>query len=284
MAINETTILGLQDKVALITGGGAGIGEATAKLFKKAGMRLALVDIDSARCKELESKFSDHLVINADVRKKEDVKDIIEKVATHFGKLDVLINNVGDFLRHQTYFVDSTEEQWEELYHINLLHVFRMTKAAIPLIKKSGEGGSIINVSTIEAFRGIPKTAVYSAFNAALTGFTMSLAVELGQDGIRVNAIAPETTDSAQITADSRVPESNRDYVKRWFPIGRFGKGHDSAGAALYLASEQLSGWVTGHSILVDGGALAAGAWMRLPDNTNWTHLPIITADGYTPT
>src|SRR5690554_345391 len=120
MAINETSLLGLQDKVALITGAGAGIGEATAKLFERAGMRLALVDIDAARCKELEDNFSGHLAINADVRKKEDVTGIIDKVATHFGKLDVLINNVGDFLRHQTYFVDSTEEQWEELYHINL--------------------------------------------------------------------------------------------------------------------------------------------------------------------
>lgn len=112
----------------------------------------------------------------------------------------------------------------------------------------------------------------------------MSLAGELGQDGIRVNAIAPETTDTAQITADSKVPPSNREYVKRWLPIGRFGRGQDSAGAALYLASEQLSGWGTGHSIIVDGGALAAGAWMRMPDNTNWTHLPIIIADGYSPT
>ena len=280
----DNSILGLAGKVALITGGGAGIGRASVDLFVRAGMKVAVAEIDPARCASLRETYPDHLIIEADVRLASDTGRIVAAIAERHGRLDVLMNNVGDFLRYQGYFVDSTEEQWEELYHINLLHMFRMTKSAIPLMKASGEGGSIINVSTIEAFRGIPKTVVYSAFNAAITGFTQSLAVELGQDGIRVNAVAPETTDTAQITADSRVPPSNREYVKRWFPIGRFGRGQDSAGAALFLASEHLSGWVTGHTILVDGGAIAAGAWMRLPDNTNWTHLPIIVADGYTPT
>lgn len=284
MQTPDSSLLGLDGKVALITGGGAGIGRASADLFARAGMRLAIAEIDPARCADLATALPDHLIIQADVRRAKDTARIVAEIAARYGRLDVLMNNVGDFLRYQGYFVDSTEQQWEELYHINLLHMFRMTQAAIPLMKSSGDGGSIINVSTIEAFRGIPKTVVYSAFNAAITGFTQSLAVELGQDGIRVNAVAPETTDTAQITADSRVPASNRDYVKRWFPIGRFGRGQDSAGAALFLASDQLAGWVTGHTILVDGGALAAGAWMRLPDNSNWTHLPIIVADGYTPT
>ena len=172
------------------------------------------------------------------------------------------------------------EAEWDALYAINLLHIFRVTKAAIPALRAAG-GGSIINLSTIEAFRGIPLAVPYAAFNSAITGFTQSLAVELGADGIRVNAIAPETTNSAQIVATQRVPNENRDYIKRWFPIGRFGEGADSAGAALFLASEILSGWVTGSTILVDGGALAAGAWMRLPNGGEFTHLPIIVADGY---
>ncbi|MFP1645421.1 SDR family NAD(P)-dependent oxidoreductase [Pontitalea aquivivens] len=284
MTANDRDILGLEGKVALITGGGAGIGRATADMFARAGMKLVIAEIDPARCATLRNAFPDHLILEADVRRAADAGRIVSAIADRHGQLDVLMNNVGDFLRIQNYFVDTTEEDWDQLYQVNLLHMFRMTKAALPLMKASGAGGSIINVSTIEAFRGIPKTVVYSAFKAAITGFTQSLAVELGQDGIRVNAIAPETTDTAQITADSRVPPSNRDYVSRWFPIGRFGKGQDSAGAALYLASERLSGWTTGHTILVDGGALAAGAWMRLPDGKNWTHLPIIVADGYTPT
>lgn len=285
--MDEKSLLGLQGKVAFITGGGAGIGRATAELFAKAGMKIAIAEIDANRAASVRAALdelgADNLVVEADVRSGDDVRSAVAEVEKRFGRLDVLVNNVGDYLGYKSYFVDSTEEQWNELYAVNLLHMFHVTKAAIPLMKKSGDGGSIINLSTIEAFRGIPLTVVYAAFNTAITGFTQSLAVELGHDNIRVNAVAPETTNSAQITATPRVPPENRDYISRWFPIGRFGEGEDSAGAALFLASGRLSGWVSGHTIVVDGGALAAGAWMRLPDNQNFTHLPIIVADGYTP-
>ncbi len=283
--IDEISILGLAGKVALITGGGAGIGRATAELFGRARMRVAVAEIDPARAadvrKTLEDAGVEALVCEADVREGADVKRVIAEVEARFGQLDVLVNNVGDFLGYRSYFVDSTEQEWDDLYRVNLLHMFLVSRAAIPLMKATG-GGSIINISTVEAFRGIPLCTVYSAFNAAITGFTQSLAVELGQDNIRVNAVAPETTNTAQISATPRVPPENRDYLNRWFPIGRFGEGSDSAGAALFLASD-LSGWVTGQTIVVDGGALAAGAWMRLPDGESWTHLPIIECDGYTP-
>jgi 3-oxoacyl-[acyl-carrier protein] reductase len=245
-----------------------------------------VAEIDPERVAAVEKSWSDagydFLVIEADVRKVDDVARVLQSIDERFGRLDVLVNNVGDFLGYKKPFEQSTETEWQELYAVNLLHMFHVTKAAIPMLRQSGSG-SIINLSTVEAFRGIPLTVVYAAFKAAITGFTQSLAVELGADGIRVNAIAPETTNSAQIVATPRVPAENRDYIKRWFPIGRFGEGADSAGAALYLASNRLSGWVTGSTINVDGGALAAGAWMRLPDGKSFTHLPIIVADGYTP-
>lgn len=285
--IDETSILGLAGKVALVTGGGAGIGRATVELFARAGMRVAVAEIVPERAADvraaLEAAGADSLVEVADVRQAGDVARLMAAVENRFGRLDVLVNNVGDYLGIKKPFEETTEQEWEALYGVNLLHMFRVTKAAIPLMRRSGEGGSIINVSTVEAFRGIPLTVVYAAFKTAITGFTQSLAVELGTDGIRVNAVAPETTNTAQIVATPRVPPENRDYLKRWFPIGRFGEGADSAGAALYLASDLLSGWVTGSTILVDGGALAAGAWMRLPDGKSFTHLPIIVADGYTP-
>ncbi|RDI53834.1 SDR family NAD(P)-dependent oxidoreductase [Microvirga subterranea] len=283
----DESLLGLTGKVALITGGGAGIGRATAELFAQAGMAVAAAEIDPARASALRNTLQasgvESLVLEVDVRKSEDVAALLSDVGARFGRLDVLVNNVGDYLGYKMAFEDSTEAEWNALYAVNLLHVFQVTKAALPLMRRSCEGGSIINLSTIEAFRGIPLTVVYAAFKAAITGFTQSLAVELGPDNIRVNAIAPETTNSAQIVATQRVPPENRSYISRWFPIGRFGEGSDSAGAALFLASDRLSGWVTGSTILVDGGALAAGAWMRLPDGKGWTHLPIIVADGYTP-
>lgn len=281
---DELSILGLQGKVALVTGGGAGIGRATAELYARAGMKVVVAEIDPARVAALrETLGNEHLVVEADVCKSADVAKVVAAVKDRFGGLDVLVNNVGDYLGYKTEFEHSTEAEWEALYGVNLLHMFHMSKAAIPLMRAGGTGGAIINVSTIEAFRGIPMTVVYSAFKAAITGFTQSLAVELGQYGIRVNAIAPETTNSAQIVATPRVPPENRDYLKRWFPIGRFGEGSDSAGAALFLASDLLSGWVSGTTIHVDGGVLAAGAWSRLPGDAGWTHLPVIESDGYTP-
>ena len=283
----EASILGLAGKVALVTGGGAGIGRATAELFARAGMRVAVAEIVPERAQgvraALEAAGADCLVEVADVRRADDVARVMEAVEGRFGRLDVLVNNVGDYLGIKKPFEETTEDEWDALYAVNLLHMFRVSKAAIPLMRKSGAGGSIINVSTVEAFRGIPHTVVYAAFKTAITGFTQSLAVELGADGIRVNAVAPETTNTAQIIATPRVPPENRDYLRRWFPIGRFGEGIDSAGAALYLASDRLAGWVTGSTILGGRGALAAGAWMRLPDGRNFTHLPIIVADGYTP-
>ena len=286
MQVDESAILGLEGKVALITGGGAGIGRATAELFARAGMRVAVAEIDPSRAAEVEAALAaagcDSLVVTADVRRSADVTRLVEAVGARFGRLDVLVNNVGDYLRIKSAFEDTDEAQWQALYEVNLLHMFLVTRAALPLMKRSGEGGSIVNLSTVEAFRGIPLTVVYAAFKSAITGFTQSLAVELGQHGIRVNAVAPETTNTAQITATAKVPAANRRNMARWFPIGRFGEGADSAGAALYLASDRLSGWVTGTTIVVDGGALAAGAWMRMMDD-GWTHLPIIERDGYTP-
>ncbi len=138
--------------------------------------------------------------------------------------------------------------------------------------------GNIINVSTIEAFRGIPNCAVYSAYNCAITGFTRSLALELGPEQIRVNAIAPETTETLQVRPSSWIPEEHRHREPYWIPLGRFGRPDDAAGCAVFLASE-LSAWVTGTTIHLDGGALAAGGFYRTPGG-RWTNLPIVEGAG----
>ncbi|CAN5477912.1 SDR family oxidoreductase [soil metagenome] len=283
MSSADAQLLGLAGKVALVTGGGAGIGRSIAESYAAAGMQVVVAEIDPARASAVRAALPEALVFETDVRDAAAVAEMISAVQARFGRIDVLVNNVGDFLRIHKRFEETGPEDWDALYRVNLHHIFVVTRAALPLLRASGQGGSIINISTIEAFRGIPMFAVYAAFKTAITGFTKSLAVELGRDNIRVNAIAPETTDTEQVVADSRVPPENRDHLSRWFPIGRFGRPQDSAGAALFLASEQLSGWVTGSTIVVDGGALAAGAWMRMPDGERFTHLPIIEADGYTP-
>jgi NAD(P)-dependent dehydrogenase (short-subunit alcohol dehydrogenase family) len=279
---NETALIGLTGKVALVTGGGAGIGRSIAESFAAYGARVAVIEIDPARADAVrESLGPDALVVAGDADNVETVTGAMAAIEARFGRLDVLVNNVGDFLMIRDKFGDTTEEQWDALYRVNLRNMFVVTRAAIPLLRKAG-GGSVINVSTIEAFRGIPNHAIYAAFKAGITGFTQSLAVELGPEHIRVNAIAPETTNSEQVKATSRVPPQNKEHLPRWFPIGRFGEPSDSAGAALFLASDNLSGWVSGTTIHVDGGALAAGSWLRMADD-RWTHLPIIDRDGYTP-
>jgi NAD(P)-dependent dehydrogenase (short-subunit alcohol dehydrogenase family) len=278
----EIEQVGLKGRVALVTGGGAGIGRSIAETYQALGMKIAVIEVDAKRAAAVkESLGPDALVITGDADNVGQVGDAVAAIDAKFGRLDVLVNNVGDFLMVRDAFGDTTEAQWDALYRVNLRNMFVVTRAAIPLLRKAG-GGSIVNVSTIEAFRGIPKHTVYAAFKAGITGFTQSLAVELGPENIRVNAIAPETTNSEQVKATTRVPPQNKDWIARWFPIGRFGEPQDSAGAAVFLASEALSGWVSGTTIHVDGGALAAGAWLQLSDG-GWTHLPIIDRDGYKP-
>ena len=143
-------------------------------------------------------------------------------------------------------------------------------------MRRSGNGGSIINLSSIEGFRGYPLNVVYGTFKHAVTGFTRGLALELALDRIRVNLIAPETTDTEQVPIGQFIKPENRAKADRTLPLNRFGRPEDSAGAAVFLASE-LSGWVTGQSLIVDGGGLVGNIWQRVPPDNRWTNLPFIT-------
>ncbi len=271
-------------KIALITGGGAGIGRAVAEAFASLGANVAVAEVDAARAHAVRSSLAavggDHLVVTADVRKTAQVVSLVEQIRIRYGRLDVLVNNVGDNLGLRGSFERFSEQEWDALYEINLRHLFVATRAALPLIRSGGRGGSIINVSTIEAFRGAPPCAVYSAFKTAITGFTKSLALELAPEGIRVNVIAPETTETAQVPISAVIKPQYSQHAKHWIPLGRFGTPDDAAGCAVFLASS-LSGWVTGTTIHLDGGALAAGGFYRTTDG-RWTNFPVITDDGIT--
>jgi NAD(P)-dependent dehydrogenase (short-subunit alcohol dehydrogenase family) len=144
-------------------------------------------------------------------------------------------------------------------------------------MKKAGSG-SIISVSSIEGYRGLPNLVPYATFKLGIEGFTKSLALELGPSGIRVNAIAPETTETEQLKPSEWIPPQHRRRVKDWIPLGRFGVPQDVAGCAVFLATE-LSAWVTGSTIHCDGGALAAAGWYRTPEG-QWTNTPVIEGSG----
>jgi len=274
----EPTATSLTGKVALVTGGGGGMGRAIAETFAAHGARVAIAEIDAQRAADtverIEKMGGEARASVLDIREKAAVAEFVGSAKEAFGRLDVLVNNVGDFLGITSSFANNSEADWEALYDINLKHVFRCSQAVIPHLVEQGEGGSIISISTIEAFRGIPGNVVYSAFNAGISGFTRSLGVELGPVGIRVNAIAPETTDTLQIPIHHWIPDKYKDRVPYWTPLGRFGTPDDAAGCALFLASD-LSAWVTGTTVHMDGGALAAGGFYRGPKN-GWTNLPIV--------
>ena len=270
--------LRLDGQVALVTGGGAGIGRAIVDAFVELGATVVVAENNPAHVETLRRDLNGkHLVSQTDVTDEAAVTALAARIQAEAGRLDILVNNVGHYVGPRTPFENTTVPSWDALYRINLLHIFLVTRAAIPLIKAGRRGGAIVSLSTIEAFRGIPGMSVYSAFKAAITGYTRSLALELGPDNIRVNAIATETTESEQVKAMAHVPLEQRDHIQRWFPIGRFGTPEDSAGAAVYLTST-LSRWVTGTTIHVDGGALAAGGFYRTPENV-WTHFPVISDD-----
>lgn len=276
-ALLASQALDFTGKTVLVTGGGVGIGRAIAEAFAGAGAQVVIAEIDPANADAAEAAMPSARVIRCDVRQRGVGAMLAERIAAETGRLDVLINNVGHFV-HARPFAMLEDVEVEEILDVNLGQLLRMTKAMVPLLRKGAPGSSIINVTSIEAHRGIPYCSVYAAAKWAVTGFSKSLALEFGPEGIRVNTIAPETTDTPQVALDYMIPPENRTHEERWIPLGRFGQPGDCAGAALYLASP-LAAWVTGSTVHIDGGALAAAGWYRTPQG-EWTNVPLIAGNG----
>jgi len=265
----------LEGKVALVTGAGAGIGRGIAQAYHDLGAKLALAEVDPAKCDALRAALPGALVVRCDVRDAGQVEALARDVEARFPRLDVLVNNVGHHLFTFKPICELSEADWDAQHAINLRHMFLVTRAVLPLMRRSGQGGSIVNLSSVEGFRGYPGNVAYTAFKHAVTGFTRALAVELGADRIRVNGIAPETTDSEQVALAQIVKPGYEARADRILPLGRYGRPEDHAGAAVYLASD-LSTWFTGQTLIVDGGSLVQGIFHRTPSGT-FTVMPIVT-------
>ncbi len=266
----------LADRVAVVTGGGGGIGRGICRRMVAEGALVVVNDIDPDLLAQTEAEAAAAgafiRLVPGDIRDAGTVEALAaaaRKVAD--GRIDVLVNNVGDF-RPNGMFLKSGPEDWEALYALNLGHVFACTRAMAPAMTERSSG-SIVNVSTVEAFRGIPANAVYSAFNAGINAFTRSLAVELGRKGVRVNASAPDLADTLQTPAEMMLAGRDETLVRNWVPLGRFGQPDDYGDVVVFLASD-LSRFVTGHVIPVDGGTLAAGGWYLKRNGPGWTNMP----------
>jgi 2-hydroxycyclohexanecarboxyl-CoA dehydrogenase len=268
----------LEGRRALVTGGGAGIGRGICEAFARHGASLCVVDIDGDAAAATAHAARDLGVaasaVTADVRIASDVDRSVAAAVQELGGLDVVVNNVGHFVFPAVAFQDSTEEQWDELYEMNLGHVFRVTRAALPHLIEAGPGGSVINLSTVEGFRGIPGHPVYAAFKAGVTQFSKSLALQVSDHGIRVNDIAPDVTRSQQLPYERWLNDDDLARIPSWVPLGRLGEASDPAGVAVFLASD-LAAFVTGTTVHCDGGTWAAGGWYRTAHGRGgWTNRP----------
>jgi NAD(P)-dependent dehydrogenase (short-subunit alcohol dehydrogenase family) len=248
-------------------------------LLAEHGAQVVIADIDTeiaeATAARVTASGGSALAITTDVRDADQVAGLAKTVLDRFGRVDVLVNNVGHWLRHPGNFVDTEPQLWDELYRINLYHVFLVTHAFLPAMVDR-HSGVVVNVSSVEGLRGYPEDPVYAAFKAAIIGFTRGLAVQVGGHGVRVNAIAPDVTESLQVPYSQWLSAEEQTQWPQWVPVGRMGLPEDQARVILFLASD-LAGFVTGHTIPTDGGTGAAGGWFRSsrrPDR-EWTNRPI---------
>lgn len=268
-------------RTSIVTGGAAGIGQAVVRRLAAHGDTVVVTDVDEAGLgllvDELAGLGQRCIPVVGDITLDETVdRTVAAAVEAGDGAIDVLVNNVGDFRPASKDFARSKPEQWTRLHELNLHHVFTMSHACLPHLRAAAERAgraSIVNNSTVEAFRGIPGNAVYSAYNAGVSAFTKSLAVELAPDGIRVNAIAPDLADTEQTPAEAMLRGRDPELIPTWVPVGRFGRPDEYAAVIEFLASDAAS-YVTGHTVPVDGGTLAASGWYRRVDRKGWTNMP----------
>jgi NAD(P)-dependent dehydrogenase (short-subunit alcohol dehydrogenase family) len=264
----------LASQVAVVTGGGGGIGRAIALAYAAAGANVVIGDVVPERCEETVARVQglgrEALGIPTDVTDTTQVQALIDKASERFGRIDLLVNNAGGVAPRA--FLDQAERSWRKLIDLNFVSMLAATAAAVPQMIRGGRGGAIVNVASIEGSRAAPNFAVYGACKAAMLNFTRTMALELAEHGIRVNAIAPDYTVTPGLRGNiggpvdpSKWPQptpAQEDATRRRIPLGRAGIDAECGNVALFLASK-MSEYVTGAVIPVDGGTWASSGWVR---------------------
>jgi len=243
-------LVDLKGKVAIVTGAGHGIGREIALSLARNGAEVVVTDVTDAIFevgKQIEALGSKALPIKCDVTDFEQAQDVEEKVVGKYERIDILVNNAGIY--PQKAFLDMTADDWNKVLRINLNGVFHCTKAVIPKMVKQ-KYGKIVNIASIAgAVVGFQNLAHYSASKAAIAGFTKSLALEVAQYGINVNAVAPGPIDVGDVAVNTEMYQQ----IIKAIPVGRMGRPIDIANLVVFLVSDE-SNFITGQCIVSDGG------------------------------
>ncbi len=277
----DTSDILLTDQVAVITGGGAGLGRAMALAFAAVGADIVIADIVPERCEETAERVREFgrtaLPIPIDATDTEGLLQLMQTVHKTFGRLDILVNNVGGVSPKP--FLQQSERSWRRHIDLNLISTLAATSAATPYMIEGGRGGSIINIASIEGSRAAPNYAVYAACKAGILNFTRTLALELADHNIRVNALAPDYTITPGLRGNIKGPvdpdswftpsAAHEDATARRIPLRRPGVDTECGRAAVFLAS-RMSDYITGITLPIDGGTWASSGWVR-DDEGDWT-------------
>lgn len=243
--------MNFKGQVAMVTGGGRGIGRAIAEGLAQRGCHIVIADINPDEAREaaavLTSLGVKAMGITLDVSNSEEVKKVFENIRKEFNRIDILVNNAG--ITKDGLLLRMKEEDWDSVMDINLKSVFLCSKEAIKDMSQQ-RYGRIVNISSVAAFMGNPGQANYGASKAGIVGLTKTLAKEYAGRGITVNAVAPGFIQTAMTDV---LPEKVKEEVKKQVPLGRFGTVKDVADAVIFLASPD-SGYITGQVIHVNGG------------------------------
>jgi 3-oxoacyl-[acyl-carrier protein] reductase len=263
MAIDPSQIL-LTDRVAVVTGAGSGIGRGIAAGMAAFGARVAIWERDPETCAQAAESIG-ALGIVTDVRDSGKVDAALQRTTAELGPATILVNNAGGAFSSP--LLETTENGWDALYKANLRHVLLCTQRVARQLVSAGLPGSVISVTSIEGVRAAPGYAAYAAAKAGVVNYTKTAALELAPHGIRVNAIAPDITLTeglAQLSGDALVNS-----MGNVVPLGRPGHVDEIAGVAVFLASD-MSAYLTGQTLHVDGGTHAASGWYHHPQTGDY--------------
>jgi NAD(P)-dependent dehydrogenase (short-subunit alcohol dehydrogenase family) len=241
----------LNDKVAIVTGSARGIGKGVAHMLAKNAAMIVVSDLDQEACEKVAAEISStHSIkaigIRCDMSKLSDVNDLVKKTMDKFGRIDILVNNAGIFPYKDS--LEITEEDWDRLMDINLKGLFFLSQNSAKVMVP---GSRIINISSIASVQAFSGLAHYCSSKGGVNGLTRGMALDLAPKGINVNAVLPGAIDTPGASGAMDVESKSK--TAQMIPLKRWGTPEDIAGAVVYLASE-LSSYVTGQTIIVDGG------------------------------